>query len=165
MGLIPWSPLAYGLLTGKYDRASVDAAAPRPSGLPRDAASPDATRPPDDRRLDGANPFGDTLFTDRNWAIVDALRRVSAQAGESPARVALTWLMGRPNVASTLLGVSRVEQLADNLAALDTTLSSEHRATLDEVSARDRRMLYTLFTPAMRRNAIFGGNDVEPWPI
>jgi aryl-alcohol dehydrogenase-like predicted oxidoreductase len=61
MAIQPWSPLAFGLLTGKYDRAAVAAAAPRDAGLPRDAANPAAERPTDDKRLDGANPFGDTL--------------------------------------------------------------------------------------------------------
>ncbi len=81
LGIVPWSPLAYGLLTGKYDRATVEAAGPRAGGLPREAAKDGALRPDDDKRLDGANPFGDTLFTERNWQIVDVLRRVAAEAG------------------------------------------------------------------------------------
>lgn len=160
MSLMPWSPLAYGLLTGKYDRAQVEAAAPRPAGLPRDAAS-DATRPADDRRLDGANPFGDTLFTARNWRIVDEVRRIAAVVGASPARVALAWVVGRPGVATTLLGASRASQVADNVAALDLVLAPEHRAALDAVSAGDARMLYALFTPASRRQVVFGGAPVR----
>ena len=163
MGVVPWSPLAYGLLTGKYDRAQVEAAAPRADGLPRDAATPNEQRPEDDRRLDGANPFGDTLFTERNWRIVDRLRRVADEIGESPARVAFAWVVGRPGVTSTLMGVSRAEQVPDNVAALDVNLSAEHCAALDEVSAADGKMLYGLFTPAMRRQVVFGGSDVSAW--
>ena len=66
MGVVPWSPLAYGLLTGKYDRATVEAAPARAGGLPRDAAADNEKRPEGDKRLDGANPFGDSLFTPRN---------------------------------------------------------------------------------------------------
>ncbi|MEO7276228.1 MAG: aldo/keto reductase [Vicinamibacterales bacterium] len=89
MGLVPWSPLAYGLLTGKFDRASVEAGPVRGGGLPNQVAVPNAHRPDDDQRLDGANPFGDTLFTERNWRIVEKLREVANEAGETPARVGL----------------------------------------------------------------------------
>ena len=163
MALVPWSPLAYGLLTGKYDRAMVEAAAPRAGGLPRDAATGDLKRPDGDKRLDGANPFGDSLFTPRNWKIVDELKNVAAEVGESPARVALAWVCGRPGVTSTLLGVSRTEQVTDNAAALDMVLSTEHRAALDAVSAPSEPRLSILFTPAMRQHAVFGGCSVDAW--
>ena len=163
MGIVPWSPLAYGLLTGKYDRATVEAAPSRAGGLPRDAASKDAARPEGDKRLDGANPFGDTLFTPRNWKIVDELKRVAAEAGETPARIALAWVCGRPGITSTLMGVSRPEQVTDNAGALNIALSPEHRQALDQVSQfADPRMLYSLFTPAMRKHVVFGGCSVEP---
>ena len=163
LGMVPWSPLAYGLLTGKYDRATVEAAAPRPGGLPRDAATPGEVRPEGDKRLDGPNPFGDTLFTDRNWRIVDELRRVAAEAGETPARVALAWVLGRRGVTSTLIGVSRVEQLHANISALDFVLAPEHRAALDAVSAPADPGLYALFGPAMRARVIFNGASVTEW--
>ena len=163
MGVLPWSPLAYGLLTGKYDRATVEAAGPRAGGLPRDAAVPGAERPEGDKRLDGANPFGDTLFTERNWKIVDALRRIAGEAGHSPARVALAWVTGRPGITAALMGASRVEQVADNVAALDVVLSPEHRAALDAVSATTEARIYALFAPAMRRNVTFGGASVRAW--
>jgi aryl-alcohol dehydrogenase-like predicted oxidoreductase len=129
--------------------------------LPRDAAKTGEQRPSDDKRLDGANPFGDSLFTERNWKIVDVLRRVASEAGESPARVALAWLNGRPGVTSTLIGVSRVEQLSDNVAALDVVLTREQRETLDRASAPDQRSLYSLFTPELRRQVVFGGSAVD----
>jgi aryl-alcohol dehydrogenase-like predicted oxidoreductase len=164
MGILPWSPLAYGLLTGKYDRATVEAAAPRPGGLPRDAGAADERRPDDDKRLDGANPFGDSLFTENNWAIVNELRRVADDAGQSPARVALAWVVGRPGITSTLMGVSRAEQVKDNAAALDLTLSDQHIASLDKVSSSSSpRMLYGLFQPGMRQHVVFGGSSVRPW--
>jgi aryl-alcohol dehydrogenase-like predicted oxidoreductase len=163
IGIVPWSPLSFGLLSGKYDRAAVEASAPRDGGLPRNAAIDGEQRPTEDKRLDGANPFGDSLFTDRNWKIVDALKQVAGEAGQSPARVALAWVTGRPGVSSTLMGVSRVEQVADNIAALDLMLSAEHRAALDAVSAPEPRMLYSLFTPAVRQQAVFGGSSVMAW--
>ena len=161
MAIVPWSPLAFGLLTGKYDRATVEAAAPRAGGLPREAAQEGAPRPDSDNRLDGANPFGDSLFTDRNWKILDTLRTVAEETGFNQATIALSWVNGRPGVTSTLMGVSRVAQLADNVSALDIVLSQEHRDALDAVSAPDQKMLYSLFTPSMRQHAVFGGSSVR----
>jgi aryl-alcohol dehydrogenase-like predicted oxidoreductase len=164
MGIVPWSPLAYGLLTGKYDRATVEAAAPRAGGLPRDAASGEGKRPEGDKRLDGTNPFGDSLFTPRNWKIVDELKRIAKEIGESPARIALAWVCGRPGITSTLMGVNRSEQVTDNASALDLVLSPDHRTALDSVSASgDPRMIYSLFTPALRQHVVFGGCSVDAW--
>lgn len=163
MAMLPWSPLSFGLLSGKYDRTVVEAAAARAAGLPRDAAAQAEERDAADKRLDGANPFGDSLFTERNWHIVDTLKQVAAEAGQTPAQVALAWVTGRPGVTSTLIGVSRVAQIADNIAALDVTLSAAHRAALDAVSSTPARMLYSLFTPGMRQQAVFGGSSVLPW--
>jgi diketogulonate reductase-like aldo/keto reductase len=61
------------------------------------------------------------------------------------------------------MGVSRVEQVADNIAALDLMLSAEHRAALEAVSAPEPCMLYSLFTPAVQQQAVFGGATVMPW--
>jgi len=165
LGIVPWSPLAFGLLTGKYDRAAVEAAGPRAGGLPGGAFAAGEKRPQDDKRLDGANPFGDTLFTERNWGIVDAVRRVAAEMGQSPARIALAWVAGRPGVASVLMGASRAEQVSDNAAALDIVLPAEHRDALDAVSAPAPRQLYSLFTPGFRQHVVFGGSAVRPWPL
>lgn len=164
MGIMPWSPLAYGLLTGKYDRATVETAAPRAGGLPRDGATGTSERPQDDKRLDGANPFGDSLFTDRNWRIVDEVVRIARDIGAPPAQVALQWVVGRSGVSSTLMGVSRVEQLVDNVAALDLAIPATHLASLEAVSASaEPRMLYGLFRDPIRRHAVFGGASVRGW--
>lgn len=163
MGILPWSPLAHGLLTGKYDRAVVEAAGPRLAGLPRDAAKQGEERKQGDRRLDGPNPFGDSLFTERNWRVVAALREVADETGETPARIALAWLAGRPGITSMLLGASHAEQVSDNAAALRVTLSPRHRAKLDAISAPEPRMLYGLFTPGVRQHAVFGGSTVRAW--
>lgn len=163
LGLVPWSPLAYGLLTGKYDRAAVEARSEiRAGGLPRDAAMAGELRPAEDKRLDGANPFGDSLFTPRNWKIVEAVRQVADAIGQAPARVALAWVMARAGVASTLMGVSRAVQVADNAAALSLTLAPDHRAALDAASASpEPRLIYGLARPPMRQQVVFGGSHVQ----
>ncbi|MFZ6658114.1 aldo/keto reductase [Undibacterium sp. TJN19] len=161
MGIVPWSPLAFGLLTGKYERKSVESAAPRAAGLPREAAQDGERRPEDDKRLDGANPFGDSLFTERNWKILDTLKLVADESGRSQTQIALSWVIAQRGVASTLMGVSRVEQIVDNVTALEILLSADHRAALDSVSAPDPKMLYSLFTPLLRQHAVFGGSSVR----
>ncbi len=163
MGLVPWSPLAYGLLTGKYDRATVEAGPSRSAGVPNSGGDAGA-RPDDDKRLDGDNPFGDTLFTDRNWRIVDGLKKVAADLGETPARVALAWVAGRLGVASTLMGVSRADQVTDNVGALGLALPSEAKAALDSASGEGGKFLYGLFHPAARNQMVFGGADVIAQP-
>ncbi|MBL6082371.1 aldo/keto reductase [Belnapia sp. T18] len=161
MGLVPWSPLAYGLLTGKYDRAAVEAAAPRQGGVPNQAQADGQRRPDGDKRLDGDNPFGDTLFTDRNWTIVETLKGVANEMGESPARVALAWVVGRLGVASTLMGVSRAAQVADNVTALGLSLAPDQLEALDTASGGDQKFLYGLFQQGVRNQVIFGGADVR----
>lgn len=160
MGLIPWSPLAYGLLTGKYDRAAVEAGGLRESGVPNAGSDEGEQRPDDDKRLDGDNPFGDMLFTDHNWRIADEVKRIAAETGESPARVALAWVIGRPGVASTLMGVSRPGQVADNAGALGLALAAEHLAALDAVSGGSEAMLYSLSRPPVRNHVVYGGADI-----
>lgn len=160
LGMMPWSPLAYGLLTGKYDRATVEAGPARAGGLPSDAAAGDV-RADDDKRLDGANPFGDTLFTERNWRIVDALRTVADAMGETPARVALAWVLSRPGVDTALMGVSRVSQLHDNIAATQLRLPPDQLAALDAASTPEAAMIYGLFTPQARQQLVFGGSSVS----
>lgn len=158
LGVMPWSPLAYGLLTGKYDRAAVEAAPSRAGGLPNEAGTGDGES---GARLDGPNPFGDSLFTARNWAIVDALKAVAAEIGAPPARVALAWALSRPGVDTVLTGVSRVSQLEDNLKAVDLVLSPDHLAALDAASRPDLPMLYGLFSDEMRRHVVYGGASVS----
>ena len=94
---------------------------------------------------------------------METLKQVAKEAGQTPARMALAWVTQRPGVSSTLMGVSRVEQVTDNIASLSVGISEEHRAALDAVSAPEPRMLYSLFTPAVRQFAVFGGSSVTRW--
>lgn len=140
MGVMPWSPLAGGFLSGKYRR--------------------DDTA--DTGRLSGANPFGDSKFSDRNWAILDVLRDVAAELDRPMAQVALAWTLGRPGIASTLIGASKVSQLESNIAATELTLSSAQRGRLDEASAPAPSFSASLTAPFIRR-MVFGGHEVTGW--
>jgi len=140
MGVMPWSPLAGGFLTGKYQRQDTSG-----SG-----------------RLSGANPFGNSKFVDRNWDVLEVLKSVAAEIDRSPAQVALAWVMTRPGITATLIGASKLPQLASNIAASEITLSEDQTARLDEVSAPAPGFSAALTSPMIRR-MVFGGNDVTGW--
>lgn len=146
MAVIPWSPLAGGFLSGKYRRA--------------EGAAPDARAGAG--RLAGANPFGDSKFTDKNWDILDVLGQVAAEQQRPLAQVALAWTLARPGVGAVLVGASKLAQLNDNLEALSCTLSAAQVDRLDAVSAFAPGFTDSLATPAIRR-MVFGGNSVRGW--
>jgi aryl-alcohol dehydrogenase-like predicted oxidoreductase len=157
LGLVPWSPLAAGLLTGKYGREMI-AQADRGTTLP-DKAGDDASQRSD--RLNGDNPFGGMLFTERNFDVVDTLRAIAEEAGHSMAEVALAWAANRPGVSSVLIGASRVEQLEQNIRSLDVSLSPDQQKRLDEASILPMLNPYFIFD--LPRERIFGGQFVVPW--
>jgi aryl-alcohol dehydrogenase-like predicted oxidoreductase len=74
------------------------------------------------------------FLTERNYAIIDELIRIGKELACSPAAVALAWVQAQPGVASTIIGARRMDQLEQNLAALDITLTAEHDAALKAVS-------------------------------
>ena len=114
VGILVWSPLAGGLLSGKYRRGQ---------------ESPEGSR----QLTDWNEP--PVRDEEKLYDIVDALVEIGEGHGVSAAQVAIAWLLGRPGVASVILGARTEEQLADNLAAAELELSDTERARLDEVSA------------------------------
>lgn len=110
--ILVWSPLAGGLLSGKYRRD-------------RDAE--------EGRHVEGWDepPVRDP---DKLYDTIDTLVEISEEHGVSAAQVSLAWLLGRPGVASVVVGARTEDQLSDNLAAADLVLSDEERVRLDEVS-------------------------------
>jgi aryl-alcohol dehydrogenase-like predicted oxidoreductase len=120
LGLLPWSPLAGGWLSGKYRRDQ------RPTGDTRLGDNPNRGMEAYDRRS-----------SDLTWRVIDAVQTIAASRGITMAQVALAWLHDRPSVTSVILGARTSEQLTDNLAAAGQHLSEEETATLDAASAAD----------------------------
>lgn len=112
IGLLVWSPLAGGLLSGKF--------------------GPGAPGQPEGRRVNFDFP---PVNQERAWACVAEMRTIGAAHGVSVARVALAWLLAKPWTTSVIIGAKTVEQLDDNLAAVHLRLSPEEMARLDAVSA------------------------------
>lgn len=160
LGLVPWSPLGGGLLTGKYGRDKI-AEANRGSSLPDQPSASGAEAAESDGRLNGDNPFGGMLFTERNFDIVDALRDVASEIDRSMAEVALAWVASRPGVSSVLIGASRPEQVSQNIASLQISLTSDQRARLETASALPTINPYFIFH--LPPEFIFGVQTAQSW--
>jgi aryl-alcohol dehydrogenase-like predicted oxidoreductase len=111
-GLLVWSPLAGGLLSGKYSREN--------------------QKPEDSRRSSFDFPIVDK---ERTWRILDVLRPIAQAHNTGVATIALAWVLAKPFVTSVIIGAKRIEQLEQNLAAVDVQLTAEETKQLDEVSA------------------------------
>jgi aryl-alcohol dehydrogenase-like predicted oxidoreductase len=112
VGLLVWSPLAGGLLSGKFSRTN--------------------QKPDDSRRTEFDFPIVDK---ERTWKILEVIAPIAKAHGCSAARVSLAWLLAKPVVTSIIIGAKRLDQLADNIAAVDVKLSLDELKQLDDASA------------------------------
>ncbi len=118
LGLLSWSPLASGWLTGKYQRDQP------PSGGTRAAENADL----------GMKIWNQRGHLEQTWQVLDAVRKVADGRGVTMSQVAIAWLLGRPAVTSVILGARTLRQLEENMAAAEVRLSAEEIRLLDEVS-------------------------------
>jgi aryl-alcohol dehydrogenase-like predicted oxidoreductase len=149
LGITAWSPLAMGLLSGKY----------RPSETGRDGEG--------EGRLQAVKSMGlpslMDKFTPRNWAIVAEVEQVARESGLSMAQVAVQWAARRPGLGSVILGARNLAQFEDNIAALDRPLDEALMRRLDTVSALPSQFPYSFFEPA-QQVGIHGGVGVGDKP-
>ena len=118
IGLLPWSPLAGGWLTGKYQR---------------DADPTGATRLGEDPQR-GMEAWEPRNKQERTWRILNVVEEIAKAKGAHQAQVSLAWLEAQPAVTSVILGTRNTDQLADNLGAASVELTSDELKRLDEVS-------------------------------
>jgi aryl-alcohol dehydrogenase-like predicted oxidoreductase len=118
LGLLPWSPLGGGWLTGKYSRDQV------PTGATRLGEDPNR----------GVEAYGPRSSEQRTWDVLSAVETIARARGCSMAQVALSWVRDRPTVSSVILGCRTIEQLDDNLGAADLDLDEQETAALDKAS-------------------------------
>jgi len=114
LGILPWSPLAGGFLTGKHEKGQ---------------------QPPPGTRLEAWKERRAAFDNDRNWQIIDAVKAVAGELGATASQVALAWCMHRPGVTSVIFGARSVEQLDDNLKAAALEIPAALTQRLDEASA------------------------------
>ena len=120
VGIIPWSPLRGGWLSGKYRRGMQS--------------------PPENTRVEEASKHGwgeswDAYANEHTWDVLDVLFEVAKENGKTPAQVALRWLLQKPGVTAPIIGARTMEHLQDNLSAEGWTLSDDQMQRLDQVSA------------------------------
>jgi len=115
VGMLPYFPLASGLLTGKYARN-------KPA--------------PEDTRFQVLKGLADRYLTESNWKIVERLEKFCAARGRTPLELAFSWLLARPTVASVIAGATKPEQVAQNAKAADGVLTPEELAEIDEISPK-----------------------------
>lgn len=144
MGICPWSPLAGGLLTGKYERGD--------SGISGEGRIKTAR--------DSGDPLMDRYNTERSWKIVRDLNEVAKEMGKKSAEVALNWVATQPGISSTIIGATKLEQLLANLGSIEFDIPAELRAKLDEASRIEPTELDSFFGPTIQ-NMISGGTSVR----
>lgn len=118
LGLLPWSPLASGWLTGKYRRDEAPGAGTRRS----------------DQMDQGMRIWNERGHLERTWQVIDAVRKVADGRGASLSQVAIAWVLARPAVSSVILGARTLDQFDSNLAAGDLQLSDDETRLLDAAS-------------------------------
>ena len=140
LGVIPWSPLASGVLTGKYTHADLQ--------VTDSSVTASGTR----RTIAAANG----ALSERGLEIADVVKQVAAEVGKSPAQVALAWTLLNPAVTAPIIGARTLAQLEDNLGALEVTLTADQRARLEEASDIELGFPHEFLQRPLTRNVTFG---------
>ena len=146
MGIMVWSPLASGLLSGKYKPSANEV-----SGEGRLATVAGSGNPAFEK------------FTDRNWEIVSALEKVANEINQPMASVAINWVANRPGVANVILGATKLQQLEQTMKALDFDIPVALMEQLTEASNVPASFPYSFFTPSMQ-SMLTGGAKVGDKP-
>ncbi|NGO68607.1 aldo/keto reductase [Streptomyces boncukensis] len=144
LGVVPYSPMGGGLLTGKYGRGDLTGA---------DAGSDESTRKSLNRTVG--------MVTERNLAVADTVQEVAAELGHTAAQTALAWTLQRPGVTAPIIGARTPVQLEDNLGALEVDFTASQLARLDEASAIDLGYPHTFLASDFAREQTQGDLRVE----
>jgi aryl-alcohol dehydrogenase-like predicted oxidoreductase len=146
LGVIPWSPLGSGVLTGKYSRADLgdENGLAGAVGTRKDVAA------------------GSGALTERGLAIAEVVMKVAGDLGVTPSQVALAWTMRDPRVTAPIIGARTLEQFEDNLGALDLTLPDAALADLEAASAIELGFPHDFLNRPMTRDVMYGGLRIEP---
>jgi aryl-alcohol dehydrogenase-like predicted oxidoreductase len=135
LGVTAWSPLAGGVLTGKYAEGKAEA----------------------DARMNSEMMKGFNRADERAKAVVAEVRAVAGEVGRSPAQVALAWLRQRAVPVIPIVGARRVEQFKDNLACLDLKLDGSQVQRLDSASHAELGFPYDLYERDLVKGLVYGG--------
>jgi aryl-alcohol dehydrogenase-like predicted oxidoreductase len=142
LGVLPWSPLASGLLSGKYSRDDLETQRRGQAG----------------GGVEGARPL---TLSDKRIEIAEAVKAVAADVGRTPAQVALAWLLTRPGVTSPILGARTLAQIEDNLGALEVMLDAGALQRLEAASAITLGFPHDFIASDMVRGIVAGGTTID----
>jgi aryl-alcohol dehydrogenase-like predicted oxidoreductase len=144
LGVIPWSPLAGGVLTGKYSRRDLeDSATGTPSGTRKQVA------------------LAHGMLTERALDIAGAVKSIAAESGHTPAQIALAWALANPAVTAPIIGARTLAQLEENLGALSVRLPDAAIEQLQRVSAIELGFPHELLGLELVRQVVSGGLEIE----
>lgn len=145
LGVIPWSPLASGVLSGKYSRKDLEIGdgGGTAIGTRKDVAA------------------GNGALTERGLAIADVVKAIAKETGKSAAQVALAWTLLDKAVTAPIVGARTAQQLEDNLGALSIVFSDDQMRHLDEASAIDLGFPHAFLQRTLTRNVMFGDQKIE----
>lgn len=146
MGVMVWSPLTGGLLSGKYRSAAAGMTGEGRMAMMKDSANPAFQK-----------------ISERNWKIIAELEAVAGELGRSMAQVAVNWVANRPGIGSVILGATKLAQLEDNLQALAFQIPTELSDRLEAISRPEPQFPYTFFGPEIQ-GMIHGGKTVGVKP-
>jgi aryl-alcohol dehydrogenase-like predicted oxidoreductase len=146
LGVIPWSPLGRGVLTGKYTSRDLDHGG--------DSAGVEGTRK-------SAGELNGSL-TERSLAIAEVVKTVAAELGRTPPQVALAWTLLNDAVTAPLIGARTLSQLEDNLGALEVELPDDACARLEQASTVALGFPHDVLSRPSTRSAVFGDTKVSP---
>ena len=144
MGVTPWSPLKSGVLSGKYSRDK--------------HGSHEA----------GRGAWATSALNDQTYDLLDELAKIARELDTSVSRVAIAWVQSRPGVTSTIVGARTLQQLDDNLGALDIPLRAEHLAKLDELSKPKLNFPAEFIANGamfLHGGTTINGRSAPPWPL
>jgi aryl-alcohol dehydrogenase-like predicted oxidoreductase len=130
LGILPWSPLAAGFLSGKYTKDQ---------------------EPPPGARLEKWKERFAGIATERGWRAVDAVKAMAKEKQTTPSAIALAWLLAKPAVTSVIFGARSIEQLDDNLKAVDVKMSAEDVQKLDDASGFQVGYPYSMIAGIQKR--------------
>lgn len=145
LGVIPWSPLASGVLAGKYSKADL-------GKVPRGSAA-------EGTRRDVA--VGNGSLTERGLTIADVLKKIAGETGNTPSQIALAWTLLNPAVTAPLIGARTLQQLEENLGALNVVLDEEHHQRLEQISSIDRGFPHEFLARPMTQAIMTGGLKID----
>lgn len=144
LGVIPWSPLGSGVLTGKYSKADLAAGSgeARAQGTRKNIAA------------------GNGALTERGLAIAEVVKATARELGKTPAQVAVAWTLQNPAVVAPIVGARTLAQLDDNLKALDVVLPPEALTRLDDASRIDLGFPHEFLQRPLTRSVVYGSTSV-----